>query len=225
MDYEPEVIEQEATIKHQMEETRSSLADKLESLEQHVLGTVQDTTSAVTGTVDNVKESVEGTVESVRETVESVKDTIMETVENVKETVKEALDLRLQTERHPWAVVGGSVALGFAAGYLLPRLQERPGLAAETNGYEANLARSRQARSEPVSERPSIFSQLLPLITEAVGPEIERLKSYATEAFKGMVHDFVAKSVPGYEKSDQPPFQGNAFPRQGGLGDEPMHSQ
>jgi len=207
MAYELEVTEQEATIKQQMEETRSSLADKLESLEQHVLGTVHETTSAVTGTVENVKE-----------TVENVKDAVKETVENVKETVMETFDLRLQTERHPWAVFGGSVALGFAVGHLMPRLLERPGLP-ESNGYEPELVRSREVRSEPISERPSIFRQLLPLITEAVGPEIERLKSYATEAFKGMVHDFVAKSVPGYDPEQE------RKQREGRHGEEPWHSQ
>jgi ElaB/YqjD/DUF883 family membrane-anchored ribosome-binding protein len=212
MAYEPEVTEQEATIKQQMEDTRSSLADKLESLEQHVLGTVQETTSAVTGTVENVKE-----------TVENVTETVKETVQNVKETVKETFDLRLQTERHPWAVLGGSVALGFAAGYLMPRLLERSGTS-ECNGYQAEPLRSMEARSEPVSERPSIFSQLLPMITNAIGPEVERLKSYAMEAFQGVVHDFVSRSVPGYEKPDQPPWQGSAFPRQGSV-EEPLHSQ
>jgi ElaB/YqjD/DUF883 family membrane-anchored ribosome-binding protein len=218
MAYEPEVIKQEAAIKHQMEETRASLTDKLESLEEHVLGTVHDTTSAVSNTAEMVTDAVEGTVESVKETFENVKESLMETVENVKETVRETFDLRLQTERHPWAVVGSSVAVGFAVGYLMPKLAKGSSRA-ETNGHGYEPVRSREARSEPISERPSIFRQLLPMITEAIGPEIERLKSYATEAFKGMVHDFVAKSVPGYDPEQE------RMQREGRLGDEPWHSQ
>lgn len=222
MAYESESVKQEEeAIRHQMEDTRASLADKLESLEQHVLGTVHETTSAVTGTVENVKE-----------TVENVKETVKETVENVKETVRETFDLRLQTERHPWAVFGGSVALGFAAGYFMPRLLERSGLA-ETNGYDYERAQkefprraaafTEPALAEPETERPSFFK--LGFLTELLAPEVERLKNYAVESLKGMVHDFVAKSVPGYEQSDQPPWQGHAFPRQGGVEEDPMHSQ
>ena len=107
MAYEPEVIKQ------QMEETRSSLADKLETLEQHVLGTVHDTTSAVSNTAEMVTDAVEGTVESVKETVENVKESFMETVESVKETVRETFDLpgtpirlQLRGTKNPFAEEG-----------------------------------------------------------------------------------------------------------------------
>jgi ElaB/YqjD/DUF883 family membrane-anchored ribosome-binding protein len=210
MAYEPESVKQEDAIRHQMEETRASLADKLESLEQHVLGTVHETTSAVSGTVENVKE-----------TVENVTETVKETVENVKETVRETFDLHLQTQRHPWTVFGGSVALGFAAGYFMPRLLERTGLS-ETNGYDYAMASSEPVREEQKAERPSFLKQ--GFFAELIGPELERLKNYAVESLKGLVHEFVARSVPGYEQEDQPPFQGHAFPRQGSV-EEPMHSQ
>src|SRR5262245_55877302 len=97
--------EQPKVIRHQMEETRASLTEKLETLEHQVVGTVQGATSAVTETVENVKEAV-------AETVETVKGTVRETVETVKET----FDLSRQVDRHPWLMVGGSVALGFLCG-------------------------------------------------------------------------------------------------------------
>jgi ElaB/YqjD/DUF883 family membrane-anchored ribosome-binding protein len=97
MDNESEVIRQ------QMEETRTSLAEKLETLEQQVVGTVQGATTAVA------------------DTVESVKDAVQETVSTVQESVHDALDLSRHVERHPWAMVGGSVALGYLAGRLLGR--------------------------------------------------------------------------------------------------------
>src|SRR5262249_47026222 len=95
-------------ICHNIEETRSALSDKVEALEEQVVDTVQGTTSAVAETVDTVKEAVQETVEQVRETVQG-------TVEAVKET----FDIRLQYERHPWLMFGGSVGLGFLAGKLL----------------------------------------------------------------------------------------------------------
>jgi phosphate uptake regulator len=74
MDDSPEVI------RLQMEETRASLSEKLETLEQQVVGTVQDARAAVTDTVETVKEAV-------HETVETVKDTF---------------DIGAQMQRHPW---------------------------------------------------------------------------------------------------------------------------
>src|SRR5262245_19695984 len=103
--------EQPKVIRHQMEETRASLTEKLETLEHQVVGTVQGATSAVTETVENVKEAVQ-------ETVETVKDSVRGTVESVKET----FDLARQVDSDPWLMVGGSAALGFLCGRLVPRI-------------------------------------------------------------------------------------------------------
>src|SRR5262245_24400559 len=96
---EPEMIRQ------QMEETRSALTEKLETLEHQVIGTVAEANTAVADTVDNVKEAVQDTVEVVKETVQ-------ETVESVKQT----LDISVQMDRHPWLFLGASVAAGYVAG-------------------------------------------------------------------------------------------------------------
>ena len=53
MDDDPEMI------RHQMQETRSSLTDKIERLEQTVTDKVQSTTAAVTNTVESVKGAVQ----------------------------------------------------------------------------------------------------------------------------------------------------------------------
>jgi len=99
-------------IRNEMEETRSSLADKLEALESEFRGTVEGATSAVANTV-----------EAVQETVSTVKETVQETVESVKET----LDVRKHVERHPWAMFGGACVLGCVAGFLLgPRRRSSP---------------------------------------------------------------------------------------------------
>src|SRR5262249_38838293 len=95
MDDSPEVIRQ------QMEETRAALSEKLETLEQQVVGTVKDARAAVTDTVETVKGAVHDTVE----------------------TVKETFDVSRQVERHPWAMLGGSIALGFLGGRLYERLE------------------------------------------------------------------------------------------------------
>jgi hypothetical protein len=62
--------------------------------------------------VDKAKDTVHETVEKVKATVEHAKDTMHETVEKVKAT----FDLRQQVNEHPWAMVGGAVAVGFLVG-------------------------------------------------------------------------------------------------------------
>jgi len=220
MVYEPEVI------KHQMEETRASLADKIETLEQHVLGTVQETTSAVSDTAEKVTEAVEGTVETVKETVESVKESVMESVESVKETVKETFDLRLQTERHPWLVFGGSVALGLAAGYLAPRLLEGSKRRGNSDGRGELGYRAAEA-APAASAVPAVAGRFASWLKDAIGPEVERLKELALQRIKGGFHDMVSEAVAKFDQN----VQGGGGPqgfgaRHGGRQgmDEPMHS-
>jgi ElaB/YqjD/DUF883 family membrane-anchored ribosome-binding protein len=194
MDNESEVIRQ------QMEETRASLAEKLETLEQQVVGTVQGTTAAVTETVDTVKEGVQ-------ETVETVKNTVQEAVGAVKET----FDIPRQVERHPWAMMGGAVALGYVAGYLYTRSQDRsrmPGWASSpslresgwsTPAPERSLAPQRfedrpvpPAPSPPEPPRSSWLSEL----NKMFGNEINQLKGLAIGAAMGIVRDMVTRSAP-----------------------------
>jgi hypothetical protein len=100
MDNQPEVTRED------LDETRASLSEKLETLEQQVV------------------HSVHGATNAVNETVASVKDAVHDTVATVKET----FDLPLQVRRRPWVMVGGSIALGYFGCYLLRRRDsDRPG--------------------------------------------------------------------------------------------------
>jgi len=89
-----------------MEGTRTALSEKLEKLENQLTDKVQQagTTAAET-------------VEAVSDTVEDVKETVEETVEAVAHT----FDLEWHAERHPWALVGGAVVLGFLGARMLSR--------------------------------------------------------------------------------------------------------
>jgi ElaB/YqjD/DUF883 family membrane-anchored ribosome-binding protein len=179
---EPEVIRQ------QMEETRASLTEKLETLEQQVVDTVQGATTAVTETVESVKEAVQ-------ETVETVKDTFQGTVETVKDT----FDLRRQVDQHPWLMVGGAAALGYAAGSLLPRAETgRRDFRHHASLLHSNGGVRRHAADEaipPPQARPAEPSRLSSL-AGTFGPEIDRLKGLAIGALMGLVRDMVARSAP-----------------------------
>jgi len=98
-------------IRDQMLETRTSLTEKLEALEEKVVSTVQ-------GTTESVQEAVQAVTESVQDTVTNVSESVQDTVESVKST----FDIRQHVEAHPWAMFGGAVAIGFLGGRLMPSL-------------------------------------------------------------------------------------------------------
>jgi len=98
-----------------MEETRASLAEKIEALGSQVSDTVQTTTEAVSSTVETVKDVVESVTDKVTDTVQSVTDTVQDTVQTVADT----FNFPKLVETRPWLVFGGSVALGVVGGYLL----------------------------------------------------------------------------------------------------------
>jgi ElaB/YqjD/DUF883 family membrane-anchored ribosome-binding protein len=106
-------FEQEAdTMRAEMAETRASLADKVESLENDLSTTWHNATAAVGETIDNVKATVDTTVHAVQGAVHDTADAI-----------SHAFDLRAHTRQHPWLMVGGAVLLGLALGSVLSRLR------------------------------------------------------------------------------------------------------
>jgi ElaB/YqjD/DUF883 family membrane-anchored ribosome-binding protein len=179
MDQEPDVI------RRQIDETRSSLTEKLETLE-----------GQVRCTVENAKASVEDTIQNVRS---SVRDTV--------HSVKQTLDVRYQTAHHPWAMFGSSVAVGFLVGnYLgrrgvpqqLPYSQPQPALG---NGFRAAMpqreftAPEPASRPEPTSRKeaePGLFSKLLHQFDNEIG----KLKEVAIGAAVGWARDLAKEQLP-----------------------------
>ena len=98
---DPEVIHRQMAVQ------RAALAQKLETLENKIVNTVEGAREAVAETVQTFKDGVKDSVETVRDSVHT-------SVASVKET----FDVKLQVQRHPWAMFGGSIAAGFVAGWL-----------------------------------------------------------------------------------------------------------
>jgi len=181
-------------IRHQMEETRTSLQDKLETLEQQVKETVHQATEAVTDTVSSVKEAVQ-------DTVGTVKDSVQETVDTVKDT----FDLRHQVERHPWAMFCGAAAVGFLGERVLERvLQPAPSAqfypAATSTSYQPPPAHSAYeelstpAAAPPPPHAPS--SGWLETLTSQYGDEINKVKGMAISTLGGLLGEMLLQSVP-----------------------------
>jgi ElaB/YqjD/DUF883 family membrane-anchored ribosome-binding protein len=203
MDKEPDLSnESPDEIRHRIEETRSDLTEKLETLEHEVKDTVRGATNAVVDTVQTVRNTVEGTVEAVKQKVEG-------TVNSVTQT----LDLRRLVERHPWSMVGGSIALGYLAGSMLPRPLRltRTAIGGEylsSTGYpEPEIAspgveRCREedrflgeGRDEaPIERRES--SSWTTNLAQQFAPEIAQVKHLAIAAVLGLLAEQVKKSLP-----------------------------
>jgi ElaB/YqjD/DUF883 family membrane-anchored ribosome-binding protein len=181
-------------IRHQMAETRTSLTDKLETLEQKAAETVE----TVTATVANVKEAV-------HESVDAVKSSVHETVATVKDT----LDLKRQVQQHPWVMFGGSIAMGFISGRLLGKSNPgrngqrlRPAslysnrfrTAAHPNGdlnQEMALARD----GEEGAPATSAATQENALAGNLFGPELAKLKRLAIGTTMGVVREVVTSGL------------------------------
>lgn len=219
MDNEPNDPE---VIRLQMEETRTSLQEKLETLEQQVVNTVQDSVTAVTDTVESVKAAVQDTVDTVKdtfqETVDTVKDTVQGTVDSVKDTVtdtvdsvKDHLDITHHVERHPWAMFLGSAAVGYFGTCLLEHSSSTPHRTALPPGPvpagepftgESQRRRFTDDGQRTAARRTEEAKQETPTenwwssLNEAFGPELAKLKGLAIGTVMGIARDMIASSVP-----------------------------
>jgi ElaB/YqjD/DUF883 family membrane-anchored ribosome-binding protein len=100
MDAVQEPAEQSsAEMREGIHNTRADMADKLEALENRMIGTVQ-----------SAQETVQDSIQSAKDAVASVKRTF---------------DIKHQVEEHPWAMVGGCVLAGLAVGYYIPSRSPR----------------------------------------------------------------------------------------------------
>jgi hypothetical protein len=193
-------------IKQQMSQTRAALTQKLETLENQVIGTVRDTTNAVAGTVHDVRSTVSDTVREVgsvmRDTAQGVREGLRETVAGVRET----LDMARQMDRHPWLMLGGSVLAGFLGERILDKVEEGGFAPRHTRptGAEQLLPPSfeepgRAAReSVPARSGPSFLQTL----TDMFAPEIDKLKRLALGTAIGLMRDRLREAVPPHYQGE-----------------------
>jgi ElaB/YqjD/DUF883 family membrane-anchored ribosome-binding protein len=173
-------------IRHQMEEKRASLAEKLGTLEDEVLQTVHQATAAVSNTVHDVTDAVENVKETVEQTVESV---------------KESLDFRDAIRQHPWTAVGVSFAAGVAGGLLLetPSPQQAFSRAAnpQTNGFSSESS-SRASGNGASSSSSALTSSL-----GSAGAEVlQTIKGMAISTLMGVLTKVISDVVPAALKGD-----------------------
>jgi len=181
-------MDDEDLIREQMEETRTSLTDKLETLENKVVSTVE-------GASDNVTDAVESVTDTVQETVAAVKEGVREGVD----AVQQMFDCKQHFQNHPWLMLGGSIAAGFVLAEFLSRGRPtveasraslspgRGGTAQRShqgNGHQGTRAGKHAAVAAP-AQSPGAFSE-----------EWKKLKGLAIGALLGTLREVVVKSLP-----------------------------
>jgi len=204
---------------NEMEQTRSSLSEKLEALEHEVAEKVKPVTTAV----ERVADAAANIAESVKDTVEGVK----EKVEATAEAVTSAFDLRKQTESHPWAVVGLAATTGCMLGSFLAR-RSRGGRRVSSsapakhsrdgNGKSHHARPAKPAREESAAAKPGWL-----------GESLQHLKGLAVGALMSAVRDLAKRGIPGNlgekiaeevecmtRKMGAEPIQGPVLPEQSG---------
>jgi len=193
----------EEAIRGQMQDTRSSLTEKLETLEGKVTSTVHDATSTVADAVGAVKSTVEDTLGAVKSTMQ-----------HGVRSVKDFLDIPAHVDNHPWAMVGGSVALGFAAGMLLGggrRHTTHGGRVTHGSPTAATAAAATAASSWAATpsrtngRHESVAAPVLGLLSR-FAPEISKLKSMVIGALVNAARDKVMQAAPAHMKSSLEEF-------------------
>lgn len=180
-------------IREEMEETRASLANKLEALETQVRDTVQSATDTVASAVDGAKE----VVSSVSEGAKQVVETVSETVENVKES----LSVSRYVEQYPWASLGVAVAAGFVAAQLIPTSRSTSGDYSEalppasSGSYAPSAASSYQPSTpaQPQHEESSAWTGALKGVWDTAATTVEGL---AVGTLMSAVKDLVVRGLP-----------------------------
>jgi ElaB/YqjD/DUF883 family membrane-anchored ribosome-binding protein len=184
-------MDNEDVIRNQMEDTRTSLTDKLETLEKQVVDTVQDATSNVAETVAAVKDSVQDTVTSVKDTVQETFSAVKESMRQSVNAVKGVFDIPEHVDRHPWAMMGGSVVLGYVLGAVLRGSgATRHSFSSLRSPQPASSRSSSNGRHEDTGPQSSEG-----LLTK-LAPEISKLKGLALGAVVGAVREMIQNAVP-----------------------------
>jgi ElaB/YqjD/DUF883 family membrane-anchored ribosome-binding protein len=182
-------------IREQMQETRASLANKLEALETQVLDTVHSATDTVSSAVEGAKEVVSTVTEEAKEVVEKVTETV--------ESVKESLSVSRYVEAYPWTSVGVAAAAGFVAAQLLPASRSTSGdrsqalPPASRGGYAQSAAPTSSYTPEP-SQTPrqedgSSWTNALSGVFHTAARTVETL---AVGTLMGAIKELVTQGLP-----------------------------
>ncbi len=163
------------TLRHQIEQTRSAIAGKLESLQKRVTMSVDSACAAVDETVHSAKRSTQDAVQAIQC----------------------ALDLKRQATRHPWAMMGVATWVGV----LLARRRRDAGQSAARkpiNGpctdevlHPSETVEATAARPEPLPEQPGTKQWL----SARLHCEVNKVRDAAIAAGVNIFRDWLERMM------------------------------
>ena len=191
-------------IKAQMATTRSSLAEKIETLEERVVHSMHDANDVLHETIDSAREVVHDTVATVKSTMASTGDMVKSSVTSVKDT----FDVPLQVERHPWSAVGTAAIAGFALGSIGETGSRRT--SARCENLDTNPKNEpHDIRTDPASlnspTEPSADNRPARNVSKVIANHLEPLKSFAIGAVMASIQNVLAKGL--HEEWRRPLFE------------------
>jgi len=187
-----------------MEETRTSLTEKLEALETKVTDkVVQPVADAVEKAADvacNIVETVKDTVSSVTEKVQETTEAVTSKVQETTQAVASAFDLRKQVAKHPWVAFGVAATAGCMVGSFLGRRAQRGATRHETTSWsrpkhvKGTNGASHHVEASPLRRAP----KREPSEQESwIRDQMRHLGKLAISALMSTVRDLVKRNIPG----------------------------
>ena len=208
-DQSPEVIES------QMIDTRESLTQKINALESHVVDTLHNATSTVSDLLDSAKTVVPNTIAEVKTAV--------------SEQVNTTFNVTQHTKDKPWAMVGGSAALGFVVGMLA----FRRGGSTNSGTHYAPAHPLSAAATTPVAARapsapirlPGWLDQIVERLASKVTEEVRKLSEVAVSTVSTSIQHTLEHTVPKLLDSTVKAATREREPVQSPTGDNGFHSR
>jgi ElaB/YqjD/DUF883 family membrane-anchored ribosome-binding protein len=175
--------------RQQMQETRISLQDKLETLEQQVKDTVQGATDTMSNTVEAVRDTVKDTVGTVRDTLEGTLASVGETF-NVSQHVR----------KHPWPAFACAAVVGFLGTRWLSRTgaidKQRFAAAPAALGVAPALHPHGNASTSVAPDSlPATGRGWWSWLGNHYGKELDKLKGLAVTTVGGLVREMLTANV------------------------------
>ena len=170
MDTESQVIQE------QMRQTRASLADKLEALENHIVDSARDATSAVNKTVQTVTQTVQGGQSPFAIVVDGV-------AEPGQEFLKQQLiDVQqIEVLRGPQGTLYGAGAVAGAINIVTKQPTDEFEASAKVGYAQGNQSTGLVTVSGPIVNEPDLIDALNDLVMDPLLRESEGFRGLARE--------------------------------------------
>jgi len=172
---------------------------------------IVNTRVAIAEKLGVIQHHVGGTMKHAKDVIGEMADKTSSSARTATEVTANVLDPVVQLGRHPWALIGGALVVGFAVGtmqrrgwklsdgvvpYYPPKAKGAPIMPAKGSSSsqteESGVYRFYPQHRVSNPDRPTIWAEL----EETVRGELDAARSGLIGIVRGMVREFVRRAVP-----------------------------